>query len=285
MRQQAQDLAATLPPLLVAAQRVAQTVAPGAHGRRRAGLGDDFWQFRPYQPFDAVRSIDWRRSAMGHTTFVREREQATAQTVHLWRDPSPSMRWRSDRRLPEKRERAALLTMALGVLLIEAGERVGLLGEQIAPRTGRTALEPMAALLSATEDSAGSLPVYEPLPRHGTAVLIGDLFDPLSEIDALVRRWAAEGVRGHILQVTDPAEERFPFSGRVRFEGLEQELPQLLGRAERVAEDYAGRFAAHREGLAEIARRAGWTFAHHSTDRPAEAALLALYAVIGARPD
>lgn len=284
MRQQAQDLAATLPPLLVAAQRVAQTVAPGAHGRRRAGLGDDFWQFRPYQPFDAVRSIDWRRSAMGQITFVREREQSTAQTIHLWRDPSPSMRWRSDRGLPEKRERAALLTMALAVLLIEAGERVGLLGEQLPARTGRTALEPIAALLSATADSAGSLPVYEPLPRHGSVVLIGDLLDPLTEIDALVRHWAAEGVRGHILQVTDPAEESFPFRGRVRFEGLELELPHLLGRAERVADDYAGRFAAHREGLAEIARRAGWSFAHHTTDRPAEAALLALYAVIGQRP-
>lgn len=285
MRQQAQDLAATLPPLLVAAQRVAHTVAPGAHGRRRAGLGDDFWQFRPYQPFDAVRSIDWRRSAMGQTTFVREREQATAQTVHLWRDASPSMRWRSDRNLPEKRERATLLAMALAVLLIEAGERVGLVGEQIAPRNGRPALEPLAALLSMTSDAAGSLPVYEPLPRHGTAVLIGDLFDPLTEIDALVKRWSSEGIRGHILQVTDPAEESFPFRGRVRFEGLEQELPQLLGRAERVADDYASRFAAHRAGLEEIARRAGWSFAHHTTDRPAEAALLALYAVIAQRPD
>jgi len=284
MRQQAQDLAATLPPLLVAAQRVAHTVAPGAHGRRRAGLGDDFWQFRPYQPFDAVRNIDWRRSAMGQVTFVREREQSTAQTIHLWRDPSPSMRWRSDRRLPEKRERAALLTMALAVLLIEAGERVGLLGEQLPARVGRTSLEPMASLLSATADAAGSLPVYEPLPRHGAVVLIGDLFDPLDEIDALVRRWASEGLRGHLLQVTDPAEESFPYRGRVRFEGLEMELPHLLGRAERVAEDYTGRFAAQRAGLDEIARRAGWTYAHHTTDRPAEAALLALYAVIGQRP-
>jgi uncharacterized protein (DUF58 family) len=284
MRQQAQDLAATLPPLLVAAQRVAHTVAPGAHGRRRAGLGDDFWQFRPYQPFDSVRAIDWRRSAMGEVTFVREREQATAQTVHLWRDPSPSMRWRSERSLPEKRERATLLTMALGVLLIEAGERVGLLGEAIRRRTGRPALEPMAALLSATADTTGSLPLYEPLPRHGTAVLIGDLLDPLADIDALVRRWAAEGVRGHLLQVTDPAEESFPFRGRVRFEGLEREVPHLLGRAERVAEDYTERFARHRDGLAEIARRAGWTFAHHATDRPAEAALLSLYTVIAERP-
>ena len=61
MRQRAQDLAASLPPLLVAARRVAATVAPGAHGRRRAGPGEAFWQFRPYQTFAAARMIDWRR--------------------------------------------------------------------------------------------------------------------------------------------------------------------------------------------------------------------------------
>ena len=284
MRQQAQDLAATLPPLLVAAQRVAHTVAPGAHGRRRAGFGDDFWQFRHYQTFDAVRTIDWRRSARGQTTFVREREQSTAQTIHLWRDPSPSMRWRSARSLPEKRERAALLTMALAVLLIEAGERVGLLGEHLAARTGRTVLEPIAALLSATTDAAGSLPMHEPLPRHGSVVLIGDLLDPLADVDGLVHRWAAEGIRGHLLQVVDPAEESFPYRGRVRFEGMKQETPHLLGRAERVAQDYAERFVQHRAGLADLSRRAGWTFAHHTTDHPPEAALLSLYAVISQRP-
>ena len=212
MRQTAQDLAATLPPLLVAAQRVAHTVIPGAHGRRRAGPGDNFWQFRPYQQFDSARLVDWRRSGRGDTLFVREREMENAQTVYLWRDASPSMRWRSDRALPEKRERATLLVMALAVLLVEAGERVALLGEALRPRAGRTALDPIADLLAATADAAGSLPVHEPLPRHATVVMVGDLLDPLADIDTLIRQWAAEGMHGHIIQVTDPAEENFPLS-------------------------------------------------------------------------
>lgn len=283
MRQQAQDLAATLPPLLVAAQRVATTVATGAHGRRRSGPGEAFWQFRAYQPFDAARHIDWRRSAQGQTTFVREREFETAQTVYLWRDASPSMRWRSARHLPEKRERTTLLVMALTVLLIEAGERVALIGEPLRPRAGRTALEPLAELLMATRSGAGSLPDHEPLARHGTAVLVGDLLDPLPDIEALVRRWASEGVTGHLLQITDPAEEAFPYTGRVRFEGLEAEQPHLLGRAEAVATDYVERLLRHREGLRDIARQNGWTFAHHTTDRSAESALLTLYGAIGNR--
>lgn len=292
MRQRAQDLAATLPPLLVAAWRVATTVAPGAHGRRRSGPGDAFWQFRPYQAFDAARMIDWRRSARGATTFVREREFETAQTVYLWRDASPSMRWRSDRHLPEKREHADLLTLALAILLIGASERVALLGESLRPRGGQTAIEPIAGLLAATRDGGGSLPVYEPLPRHATVVLIGDLLDPLDELSAVVRRWSAEGVSGHMLQVTDPAEEAFPYRGRVRFEGLgaaeqmqglEAEAPHLLGRAEAVSVEYHDRLTRHRAGLAELARQTGWTFGVHSTDRSAESALLGLFAVIGDR--
>jgi len=283
MRHRAQDLAATLPPLLVAAQRVAATVSPGAHGRRRAGPGDAFWQFRAYQPFDAARMIDWRRSARGSTTFVREREFETAQTIYLWRDASPSMRWRSDRRLPEKREHADLLTLALVILLVEAGERVALLGEPLRPRTGRTTIEPVAQLLAATRDGGGSLPAFETLPRHATVVLIGDLLDPVSDLAAVVKRWSSEAVTGHLLQVTDPAEEAFPYRGRVRFEGLEAEVPHLLGRAEAVSAEYHQRLARHRQGLADLARETGWTFAHHTTDRSAESALLTLYAAIGGR--
>ena len=283
MRQRAKDLAATLPPLLVAAQRVAATVAPGAHGRRRAGPGDAFWQFRAYQPFDAARMIDWRRSARGTTTFVREREFETAQTIYLWRDASPSMCWRSDRRLPEKREHADLLTLALVILLIEAGERVALLGEPLRPRTGRASVEPLAGLLAATRDGGGSLPVFETLPRHATVVLIGDLLDPLSDLSDLVKRWSSEAVTGHLLQVTDPAEEAFPYRGRVRFEGLEAEAPHLLGRAEAVSAEYNQRFTRHRDGMLALARETGWTFAHHTTDRSAESALLTLFAAIGGR--
>jgi uncharacterized protein (DUF58 family) len=283
LRDHAEALAAKMPPLLVAALRVAATVAPGTHGRRRVGTGDAFWQFRHYQSFDSARLIDWRRSATGQTTYVREKELETAQTVHIWRDPSPSMRWSSGRDIQQKRDRADLLAMALAVLLIEGGERVALLGESLRPRSGRPALEPIAELLVATGNGAGSLPVSEPLSRHASVVLIGDLFSPLEELDALVGQWAGDGVRGHLLQVTDPAEESFPYTGRVRFEGLEDEAPHLLGRAEVVSEAYLKRLQTHRAGLADIARRFGWSFGHHVTDRSPTQALLTLHTAISER--
>jgi uncharacterized protein (DUF58 family) len=269
----AEALGARLPPLIVAAERVAATVMQGVHGRRRAGTGDAFWQFRPFVAGDIPGRIDWRQSAKSDRLFIRETEWEAAQTVALWRDASPSMDWRSSHSAVSKRERADLLLLALASLLLRGGERVRLLGE--APRSfaGRTGLPPLAEALSRhaapPEDAA--------IPRHARAVLFGDFLGPLEQVSRAVGALGARPVRGHMLQVLDPAEETLPYAGRIRFEGLEAEEPALVPRVEGVRALYAERLAQHRAGLAAIAAAAGWTFAVHRTDHPPEAALLALW--------
>lgn len=283
LRHHAEAVASVLPPLLVAAERVAATVAQGIHGRRRVGQGDTFWQFRQYQPGDPVPRIDWRESARSQRLYIRETEWEAAQSVFLWRDSAPSMDYASSRDLPSKRSRADLLTLALAVLLLRGGEQVTLLGSGIPAGHSRAALDRMAALF----ERAGTgthLPSFEPLPRYAQLVLIGDLLAPLPEINAAVSRFTAGGARGHLLQVLDPAEETLPFSGRVRFEGYAQEAPILISRVEAVRPLYAERLARHRDGLAALARTAGWSFGIHRTDRPPHTALLALYAALAAQP-
>ena len=126
---EAHGLAARMPALLIESQRVAHTVAHGTHGRRRAGPGETFWQFRHYDLNDARSGIDWRRSASSDHLFVREREWEAAHTVWLWVDLSASMDFRSRLASVTKRDRALVLALALAELLGSAGERVGLLGE------------------------------------------------------------------------------------------------------------------------------------------------------------
>ncbi|MFI4986278.1 MAG: DUF58 domain-containing protein, partial [Alphaproteobacteria bacterium] len=195
IQQRAERLAASLPPLLVRAERVAATVAQGVHGRRRVGTGDTFWQFRRYEPGDLTQRIDWRRSAKSDVLFVRETEWEAAASVWLWCDRSPSMAYRSSAALGEKGERAALLVLALAALLVRGDEHVALLGSGLRPRPGRAALNRIALMLERgsgrnDELGRGSLPAYELLPRHGQLVLAGDFFAPLEEIDGLVRRFA-----------------------------------------------------------------------------------------------
>jgi uncharacterized protein (DUF58 family) len=282
-QQRAEQLASRLPPLLVAAERVAMTVAQGVHGRRRVGQGEAFWQFRRYEPGDSVDQIDWRQTAKTERVFVRETEWEASESVWLWRDTSPSMHWRSAVKLPEKSERADLLTLALASLLIRGGELVALLGEGLRPASGRTALARLAEIVCqpANPARAPSVPTDVPLPRYAQVVLFSDFLSPLSEIASAVRRIAARGVSGYLVQVLDPAEETLPFTGRTRFEGLEREGETLIPRVEAIRGDYEQVFAAHLAGLGDIARQVGWTFLAHRTDRPPEASLLALFQALG----
>ncbi len=282
-RQRAEQLAATLPPLLVAAERVAAVVAQGVHGRRRVGVGETFWQYRRYQPGDAATRIDWRQSAKTAHLFIRENEWEAAESVWLWCDGSPSMHYRSHLANTEKSERAALLLLALAVLLVRGSEHIALLGRNSRPTTGRGALSRLVAELEREAASEASLPPAAALPRYSQIVLIGDFLVPPGETDGLVRHYVGRGVKGHIVLVVDPAEESLPFAGRTRFEGFENEGEMLIGRPEVLRADYEARFAAHRAGLADLARAAGWSFVTHHTDRPAQEALLAIYTAMSAQ--
>lgn len=282
-RWDAARLAGRMPPLVVAALRVAETVAPGVHGRRRSGQGYAFWQYRHYQPGDPVRLIDWRRSARGDPVFVREREAEVAQNLWLWADRSPSMAFASRDGLPTKRERADLLLLALAVLLLDrmsGAEQVHLLGGDRRPFSGPDALARLAGALERMPAGADGLPAIEGLPRHAQIVLIGDFFEPIETLAERLHAFAAIPLRGHLLQIVDPAEEGLPMRGRTLFEGTESEGELLIRNVDGVRSEYVRRFAAHREALRAIAARLGWTFDVHRTDRPASAALLALHTAL-----
>ena len=286
LRDRAEQAASVLPPLLIAAERVAVTVAQGVHGRRRVGQGETFWQFRQYQPGDAASRIDWRESAKSQRLYVRETEWEAAQSVWLWRDASASMDYSSSEYLtgaewPTKRDRAELLLVALASLLVRGGERLTLLGSGIAPMNGRIALSRVVEMIS-RDPRAASLPDFEPLPRAGQLVLIGDFLSPLETVNAAITHFAAAGLKGHLLQVADPAEEDLPFDGRIRFAGIEERDEVVISRVESIRGDYTHRYQRHREGLAAIAGTVGWSFGFHRTDRPPHLALLALFTALSA---
>jgi uncharacterized protein (DUF58 family) len=289
LRIRAEQTAATLPPLLVAAERVAATVAQGVHGRRRVGQGETFWQFREYEPGEDASRIDWVQSAKFQRLYIRETEWEAAQSVWLWRSPAQSMNYSSAGYFggdwPSVRERAELILVALASLLVRGGERLTLLGSGLAPMTGRGALTRLVELIELRRPeapAAAGVPAFEPLPRSGQLVLIGDFLMPLDRIQAAVAQFAGAGLKGHLLQIADPQVEDFGFAGRVRFEGIAEPDEIVISRAEDVRAEYVERFRRHRDGIADIARSVGWTLGHHRTDRPPHLALLALHAALTA---
>lgn len=298
-RDQAHSLAARLPELLIEAKRVSNTVSHGIHGRRRAGPGETFWQFRTYQSGDAAAMIDWRRSASSDQLYLREREWEAAHTIWLWSDLSPSMDFASHLSAHPKRERALVLMLALGELLMRGGERVGLMGLST-PMTGRGAIDRLAETIlqysesesegtsssnnaAPTQDSAApnmlftGLPPQVRLSQNAECVLFSDFLEPIDQLKQRIDYLAGQGVRGHLVQILDPAEETLPYSGRIEFRMPERGQNILIGRAETIRDAYHKKLLRHREELRDHIRALQWSFLLHHSDQPAEQALLALH--------
>jgi uncharacterized protein (DUF58 family) len=285
LRERSEGEASRLPPLLARAEQLAGTVMLGDHGRRRAGLGDDFWQYRPVQLGDSKRMIDHRRSALGDQQFVREREWQIAQSVMMWVDQGASMRFASAKDLPTKIDRARLLALSTAILLLRGGERVGLTGPTLPPRRGNTQVIRLADTfaIDAAEDYA--TPEHRAMIPHARAVFISDFLGDMNEVTLALTKAADRGVRGLVLQVLDPSEELFPFQGRTIFESVGGSLSHETLKAGELRNRYLDRLAARKDELHTLCRTTGWHLGLHHTGDSAQTALLWLYRALdgGAR--
>ncbi|TKZ22247.1 DUF58 domain-containing protein [Shimia litoralis] len=277
LRTRAETEASRLPPLLAWAEQLAGTVLLGEHGRRRAGLGDDFWQYRPVQPGDSLRLIDWRRSARSDMQFVRQREWQVAQSVLLWVDQSASMRFASDNKLGPKSDTARVLALALSILLIRAGERVGLMGQELPPRRGEGQILRLADAISHTSDEDFGTPETRAMLPHARALFVSDFMGNIDDVEASLLKAADRGVSGVLLQVLDPTEESFPFQGRTVFESMGARVQHETRKASDLREKYIERLSERRDRLRDMCRVTGWQFNSHLTSSPHQAALLWLY--------
>ena len=277
LRAEAETQAATLPALLARAEHLAGAVLLGDHGRRRAGMGDDFWQYRPAQSGDSRRLIDHRRSARGDQEFVREREWQIAQAVMLWGDQGASMRFSSTDDLPLKADRARLLGLACAILLVRGGERVGLTGTTLPPRRGNTQILRLAEAFTtdATEDYAP--PEHRAMIPSARALFISDFMGDVEEVKLALTKAADRGVRGVLLHVLDPSEESFPFRGRTIFESVGGSLSHETLKASDLKDRYLDRLAARKDELQRLCALTSWQYAVHHTDTSAQSALLWLY--------
>jgi uncharacterized protein (DUF58 family) len=273
-------LAASMPRLILEARKIAATVIHGLHGRRRSGSGENFWQFRRYVPGEAARRIDWRRSARDDNLYVREQEWEAAHTIWIWPDRSPSMHFVSKLARECKLDRALTIAFALAEVLVEAGERVGLPG-LTRPTGSRAVIERMAEAIIHDPRERPSLPLGFAPAMLSEVVVLSDLWSPIADIRATLTQLSSNGSQGHLVQIVDPAEETFPYSGRVEFTEPETGAQITAGRAENWRAEYEARLKQHRDELAAEAKRLGWSFTIHRTDRPANELLFALQGRIG----
>jgi uncharacterized protein (DUF58 family) len=276
----ARKLADAMPRLILEARRVASTVIHGLHGRRRAGPGENFWQYRRFVSGEPAQNVDWRRSARDDHLYVREREWEASHTVWIWPDRSPSMSFTSALSNDSKLERGLVISFALAEVLVQGGERVGIPG-LMRPTASRNVIEKMAEAFLHDPTERASLPPSFVPSALSEIVLLSDLWAPIGEVRNTIAQLSATGAHGHVVQIVDPAEEGFPYSGRVEFIEPEGAGSITAGRAETWRNDYQGIVERHRAAIRSETDLRGWSFAIHRTDRPASELLLVLHSRMG----
>lgn len=278
---QSRSLAESMPRLILEARRIAATVIHGLHGRRRAGSGENFWQYRRFVSGESARRVDWRRSARDDNLYVREQEWEAAHTVWIWPDRSPSMVFASPIVWETKLDRALIVTLALAEILVEGGERVGIPG-LMRPTANRNIIDKIAqSMIHDGGERIGLPPAFSPQPLSEIVVL-SDFWSPIADVRNKIAQLSSTRARGHLVQIVDPAEETFPYHGRIQFLDPEGSGSVTAGRAETWRGDYAERLEQHRAAIRAETDRLGWSFAINRTDRPASELILPLHARMGA---
>ncbi|MCB1451783.1 MAG: DUF58 domain-containing protein [Nitratireductor sp.] len=267
--------ASLIPDLLIEARHVANNVHAGWHGRRKRGIGENFWQFRPYVEGENMASIDWRRSARDDYVYIRDREWQATHLVWIWIDESPSMLFKSKLATVSKQSRAVVLGLALAELLARSGERIGLAG-LTRPIVSRQGAERIGEALSLAEPQT-TFPSSLDVTGRSDIVLFSDFLDDPQLVATRLSTLARTGIRGHLVQIVDPVEEVFPYAGRIEFSDPETGEKVTAGSAASLRDSYSGLFRAHVAAIRKAATALGWSHTLHHTDSLASQALTSLH--------
>ena len=220
---------------------------------------------------------------MGDQEFVREREWQIAQSVMMWVDQGASMRFASTPDLPHKADRARLISLALSILLVRGGERVGLTGTALPPRSGNPQIMRLTELLMQDDEADYSPPEHRAMIPHARAVFVSDFMGDLEGVKMALTEAADRGVRGVLCHVLDPSEEVFPFTGRTIFESVGGTLRHETLKANDLRDRYLERLANRKAELQSLCEVTGWRYGLHHTDASAQSALLWLYGALDER--
>jgi uncharacterized protein (DUF58 family) len=175
-----------------------------------------------------------------------------------------------------KLERGLIVAFALAELLVAGGERVGVPG-LMNPTASRAVIDKMAQAMLHDERTRASLPPSFVPSALAEIVVLSDFWSPMPEIRTMLAGLSSSGAHGTLVQVVDPAEESFPYSGRVEFVEPEGGERITAGRAESWMNDYVARVALHRDEIRAETNKLDWLFSTHTTSRSAAELLLFLH--------
>ncbi len=245
------------------ARFVVEGFIAGLHRSPYRGVSVDFADYREYVPGDDIRFIDWKAYGKTNRLYIKEFEEETNLTCHLFLDVSESMEYgslNSDGERIRKFDYATWVAAALAHLLLRQRDAVSLtlFQEQsvsvLPPSNGRIQLLNIIRTLDQAKPGqktsvATSLhEMAERVQRRGIVVILSDFFDDVPSILGAIKHLRHRGHEVILFHILDAQEVEFPFDRITMFEGLE-ELPKLLVDPKALREAYLGEFSQFLEAL------------------------------------
>lgn len=244
--------------LLLEARRLNRSLKMGEHGRRTAGAGSDFWQFRKFENgLDSPRLINWKQSAKSDGLFVRETEWSAPQTLSIVVDRTV------DNFIDHPKSKAylnALIALTLGYAYSDVSEKVRIdCGEFLHMERPRDHVEIANALLRPAA-SNWRLPATNDIPQNSKALLLSSFFNDRGQLREFLAQVTERGITGCLVQVVTNDELTFPFSGRVKFENAAGASVFQSNQARGLKTEYLKKLADNQHQLNLLALSCGWTF-------------------------
>ena len=249
--------------------KTSPSVKKGYNQKKTSGNGEVFWQYREYTSDDTIQEIDWKRSGRGDRLIVREREKEGTQDIWLWRSTSPSMKFYSGITSARKEELTELIILALGIIFINSGGSISFLGSSRLPKKGKNGLNNLTESLG-TQNPHSEIPYEAGISQHCELIILSDFLASPEQYEVTVKKIAQNGCRGVFVQILDPAEETFPFNGKITFKDMEGFQSRSVHRAEEIREGYLAQLAIHRRNLIKTLDSIGWRFLNFTTETGAE---------------
>ncbi len=279
LRLRAEESVSALPDLMIAAEKLADTIVHGDHAQRKSGAGQKFWQYREYVPGDRPQDIDWRQSAKTDHVFVKQKEWQITRKTYFWCARGASMNFSSAQDFPSKQDYARIMTLALALVLRKTQEQLGIFGSKM---TGRS--EGMMEKIGhyVLDDVENPLPHdgADSLPQNAYFIGMGDFLSPIEEIEVQFSHIAARTQNALILQILDPAELSLSYNGRVRFVDMAGSENHIIQNVSAVRAAYQERIEAHCKSVRNLCEGHGWSYHLCPADVPMASTLQDLYVML-----
>lgn len=264
--------------LAFVSRRPARAGIGGEHFSRRPASSTDFVDYRPYQPGDDFRRVDWNVYGRLGSLQVKVTEGRERADVLLVLDCSASMTFGS----PSKLDLARQLVAALAYIGAARADpvRIAFVGHQPEahwlrrPFTRRSRMPELAQYLGALT-SVGAVDLDVALadytagnvPSNSLAVVVSDLLTPDGAAAGL------DSLREHVgdvavLHVVSPQELEPRLSGEIELVDVESGATLELGVSLETLAAYRSRFQSWLDARAEDCQRRGMRYVRVRTDQP-----------------